>query len=128
MVRKLMSHGERLSCTHRSVRAFRKEASMRGLTMWLGVVATLLVVAGLAAADDSFPQSVASGDPTADSVVLWTRAVMPDGDPPETIDLVVATDQGMANVVVTRSIEVDPEYDGAVKVKVDGLMPYHDYY
>ena len=101
---------------------------MRGMRLWLGLVATLLVVAGAAAADDSFPQSVASGDPTADSVVLWTRVAMPDGDLPETVNLVVATDHGMANVVVSRSIEVDPEYDGAVKVKVDGLMPYHDYY
>jgi alkaline phosphatase D len=101
---------------------------MGRVTFWLGVVAALFVVAGAAAADDSFPQSVASGDPTADSVVLWTRAAMPDGDLPETVDLMVATDEGMTDVVVTRSIEVDPEYDGVVKTKVEGLEAYHDYY
>ena len=101
---------------------------MRGFLRSGGLIVVLCAVAGLAAADDYFPQSVASGDPTSSSVVLWTRAVMPDGDVPETVDLMVATDEGMSSVVVTRAIEVDPQYDGVVKVKVSGLLPYHDYY
>ena len=101
---------------------------MRGFLRAAGVMVVLCAVAGVAAADDYFPQSVASGDPTPTSVVLWARAVMPDGGLPESVDLAVATDQGLTNVVVSRSIDVDPEYDGVVKVKVDGLMPYSDYY
>jgi alkaline phosphatase D len=85
-------------------------------------------VAGVAAANDYFPQSVASGDPTPTSVVLWTRAVTPDGGIPTRVDLSVATDAAMTNVVVTRAIDVDAQYDGVVKAKVDGLMPYSDYY
>jgi alkaline phosphatase D len=34
----------------------------------------------------------------------------------------------MTNVVVSRTLDVDAQYDGVVKVKVDGLMPYSTYY
>jgi len=49
---------------------------------------------GAAADRVAFPQSVASGDPRPDSVVLWTRAVnpdQPDGD--VTVAMEVATDE-----------------------------------
>jgi alkaline phosphatase D len=101
---------------------------MRGFLRSVGVIVILCAVAGAAAANDYFPQSVASGDPTPDSVVLWTRAVGPDGGIPTRVNLAVANDEAMADVVVFRIIDVDAEYDGVVKVKVDGLMPYHDYY
>jgi alkaline phosphatase D len=92
------------------------------------LIALMCVVAGVAAANEYFPQSVASGDPTPDSVVLWTRAVGPDGGIPTRVELAVATDPDMANVVTGRVIDVATEHDGVVKVKVDGLLPYHDYY
>jgi len=95
---------------------------------WLGTIAVLCLVVGTAAANDDFPQSVASGDPTADSVVLWTRVAMPEGHLPDTVDLMIATDEGMTDIVVTRTIEVEPEYDGVVKVKIGGLEPYTTYY
>ena len=101
---------------------------MRGFLRTAGLIVLVCAVAGAAVANDYFPHSVASGDPTSDSVVLWTRAVTADGGIPTRVDLAVATDQGMANVVVSRSIDVDAEYDGVVKVKVDGLMPYSDYW
>jgi len=101
---------------------------MRSFLRSVGVIVVLCAAVGSVAADDYFPQSVASGDPTANSVVLWTRAVTPEGGIPTRVDLSVATDQGMTNVVVSRSIDVDIEYDGVVKVKVDGLMPYNTYY
>jgi alkaline phosphatase D len=101
---------------------------MRGFLRTAGLIVVLCAVAGVAAANEYFPQSVASGDPTANSVVLWTRAVTSDGGIPTSVDLAVATDQAMTNVVLSRSIDVDAEYDGVLKVKVDGLLPYHDYY
>ena len=101
---------------------------MRAFLRSAGVIVVLCAVAGVAAANDYFPQSVASGDPTATSVVLWTRAVTPDGGIPTRVDLSVATDAAMTDVVATRAIDVDAQYDGVVKVKVDDLMPYSDYY
>ena len=101
---------------------------MRGFLRSAGLIVLMGAVAGVAAASEYFPQSVASGDPTPDSVVLWTRAVTPDGGIPTRVDLAVAADEAMTNVVVSRSIDVDAEYDGVVKVKVDGLLPYQTYY
>jgi alkaline phosphatase D len=101
---------------------------MRGFLRTAGLIMVVCAVAGVAVANEYFPQSVASGDPTQNSVVLWTRAVTPDGGIPTRVDLAVATDQAMTNVVVTRAIDVDMEYDGVVKVKVGGLMPYSDYW
>jgi alkaline phosphatase D len=106
----------------------KEEDAMRGFLRSVSLIVVLCAVAGVAAANDYFPQSVASGDPTPTSVVLWTRAIDSDGGIPTSVILSVATDQAFTNVVVKRSIEVDKEYDGVVKVKVDGLMPYTDYY
>ena len=85
---------------------------MRGLIRTVGVVAVLCLMAGAAAADDYFPQSVASGDPTSNSVILWTRAVGTDGAVPESVKVVVATDEAFTNIVVKRWMDVDDEYDG----------------
>ena len=77
---------------------------MRGCTRWLFVVGLLCTVVGTAAANDYFPQSVASGDPTADSVVLWTRVVSATEEEPKLLLLEVATDESFENVVTTREI------------------------
>ena len=101
---------------------------MRGFLRTAGLIVLVCAVAGAAVANDYFPQSVASGDPTSDSVVLVDAGSDADGEIPTRVDLAVATDEAMTNIVVTRSIDVDAEYDGVVKVKVDGLMPYTTYY
>ena len=80
---------------------------MRGLIRTVGVVAVLCLMTGAAAADDYFPQSVASGDPTPTSVILWTRAVGADGAFPEQVKVVVATDEAFTNIVVKRWMDVD---------------------
>jgi alkaline phosphatase D len=101
---------------------------MRGFLRTVGLIVLACSVAGAVAANEYFPQSVASGDPTPDSVVLWTRAVGPDGGIPTMVSLTVANDAGLTDVVAFRNIDVEAEYDGVVKVKVDGLMPYSDYW
>jgi len=101
---------------------------MRSFLRSVGVIFVLCAAVGSVAADDYFPQSVASGDPTPSSIVLWTRAIGPDGGIPTMVSLTVANNQAMTDVVVFRNIDVDAEYDGVVKVKVGGLMPYTTYY
>lgn len=91
------------------------------------VLAVALLAASTLAAE-MFPESVASGDPTPTSVVLWTRAVTADGGYPDSVDLEMALDVGFQDVVITRELQVDEAYDGVVKVKVDDLQPYTMYY
>ncbi len=94
--------------------------------------ACLVLAAALMAAStlsaQMFPESVASGDPTPTSVILWTRTVIPDGGYPDGVDLEVALDADFQDVVFTRELEVDESYDGVVKVKVEDLQPYTMYY
>ncbi|WP_437875013.1 alkaline phosphatase D family protein [Sorangium sp. So ce513] len=95
--------------------------------------------------DDSFfPQSVASGDPKPDSVVLWTRVVDGDRKTDLAVALVVALDEAFTQLVelkVTSSnaaaagsgstrvpVTARAEFDYCVKVKVSGLSPGTTYY
>jgi alkaline phosphatase D len=78
----------------------------------------------------TFPQSVASGDPRPDAVVLWTRAVDPanaEGD--LTVTLEVATDRQLGQVVArVEGLAAPAARDHVVKVKVTGLAPATTYY
>ncbi len=77
----------------------------------------------------AFPLGVASGDPTPDGVVLWTRLALDPlnggGMPPDDVEVVweVARDEGMADIV-RRGASVAREALGhSVHVEVDGLEP-----
>jgi alkaline phosphatase D len=87
------------------------------------------------AADGVFGYGVASGDPTADSVVIWTRATpSPDATPgsgrgtPLTVTWQVATDRGFTDVVKTGTVRTSPASDHTVKVDVTGLAVYTRYF
>ena len=75
-----------------------------------------------------FLHGVASGDPLADRVVLWTR-VTPDR-PPASIPVrfVVARDPELRDVVATGAAQATAERDHTVKVDVGGLSPRTTYY
>ncbi|MGH9211571.1 MAG: alkaline phosphatase D family protein [Acidimicrobiales bacterium] len=85
---------------------------------------------------DPFTLGVASGDPLADRVVLWTRlAPMPlagglAGMPDDPVDVVwqVATDQRFSRVVIEGVAVADPANVHAVHVDADGLDPLGDYF
>ncbi len=68
-----------------------------------------------------FPQAVASGDPSARSVVLWTR-LAPQAWGREIV-LHVAEDAGFERLRVERAFAVGAETDGCLKVRVDDLDP-----
>jgi alkaline phosphatase D len=87
-------------------------------------------------ADDSaryFPQSVMSGDPRPDSIVLWVRlqdANEPDLDHP--LELRMALDEGMTQLV-SLSAEAQAMFtvasaDHCLAVRVGGLDPATTYY
>ncbi len=99
---------------------------MRGFLRTAGLILVTCAVAGAAAANDYFPQSVASGDPRPDSVVLWTRIDNPDI--PDAIQVEVATDEAFTNVVFTRQLTASEDNDWCLKVRVEGLDAYTTYY
>lgn len=81
-----------------------------------------------------FPQSVASGDPRPNSVVLWTRVVDEErSSEPLELQLTLALDPEMQNRVELDgqrglTVTAEPAFDHCVKVRVLGLLPGQHYY
>jgi alkaline phosphatase D len=77
-----------------------------------------------------FPQSVASGDPRALSVVLWTRVVDPERpDADIALTLVVARDEAFEHRVLEKAgLVASAANDHTLQVKVTRLEPRTRYY
>ena len=73
-----------------------------------------------------FLHGVASGDPRADSVVLWTR--VETTAPREPVIWEVARDAGFADIVQRGDSIADADADHTVKVVPDGLAPGATYF
>jgi len=86
----------------------------------------LLVAAGIrgrfvAASQRSvFLHGIASGDPTADSVILWTR-VSVDSSRAVDVNWRIAEDREMTQIVASGRTRTDASKDFTVKVDADGL-------
>ncbi len=113
-------------------RAFLRRA---GLTGAAAVLVSTGAARPAAAADGDlapFLHGVASGDPTADSVVLWTRVTpdeRPASRPPIPVRWEVATDLGFTDVVAAGTAQAVDANDFTVKVVAAGLAPFaHHYY
>ena len=85
-------------------------------------------------ADYPFTLGVASGDPTPDGVVLWTRLApkplegggMPSH--PIGVEWTVASDERMQRIVQRGAVLAVPELGHSVHVEVDGLEPSRWYW
>ena len=75
-----------------------------------------------------FVHGVASGDPLADRVILWTRVTLAAPPAKIPVDYVVATDTALANVVAAGSTVATSARDYTVKLDVTGLSPNTTYY
>lgn len=75
-----------------------------------------------------FGHGVASGDPLADAVIIWTCVTPSDTGAEAQVGWVVATDAAMSNVVASGSVYTDSRRDFTVKVDVTGLNADTVYY
>ena len=87
-----------------------------------------------------FGYGVASGDPTADAVIIWTRATPPAhrGEPvatpgsgrgrPLRVKWEVSLDRHFRYVVRRGHVHTSPDSDHTVKIDVQGLRPYRNYW
>ncbi len=76
---------------------------------------------------ERYPEGVASGDPQADSVILWTRCPQADGAAGE-LTAEVALDQSFRRVVATARAPVSSDADWTCRVLVGGLEPARTYW
>ncbi|WP_084958518.1 alkaline phosphatase D family protein [Thermoactinospora rubra] len=88
-------------------------------------------------ARDPFTLGVASGDPSHDGFVLWTRLapdpLAPDGRgamPSRTVEVgwQVAADERFSRVVRSGTAAADPRHAHAVHVELEGLEPGREYF
>lgn len=87
------------------------------------------------APDDPFTLGVASGDPSSNGIVLWTRLApepleVGGGMPrrPVAVQWELATDERLSNVVRSGSALASPELAHSVHVEVSGLEPWREYF
>lgn len=80
------------------------------------------------AASPVFQHGVASGDPLADRVILWTRVTPATAKPAVSVSYVIATDAALTQVVQRGSAKTNPGRDYTVKVDAAGLQPATTYY
>ena len=77
---------------------------------------------------DLYPQGVASGDPHADSVILWTRRPPSPDSEARTLTLEVADDPAFRRVVASAKANLSSGADWTSRVLAAGLRPASVYY
>ena len=75
-----------------------------------------------------FYHGVASGDPLADAVVIWTRITPEAQIANVAVDWELATDSAFDNIVRSGTIETGPQRDYTVKIDVNALEPNTVYF
>lgn len=75
-----------------------------------------------------FYHGVASGDPLADRVMIWTRVTPEDSLSSIDIEWEIADNAQFESVVKDGSLSTSPENDYTVKIDVDGLEANRYYY
>lgn len=113
-------------------RAFLQRSAVLGAATALPLVGHARRAAALERDPELAPffHGVASGDPLADRVVLWTRVTPPAGHDgrPVPVRWVVARDPALRDVVASGTEQARPERDFTVKVDPTGLAPRTTYF
>jgi alkaline phosphatase D len=109
-----------------SRRDFIKTAAAMGASLaWVGGARASRV--NWSERRDLYPEGVASGDPDARSVILWTRRPFDTGDR-QVLTLEVAEDEAFHRVVAQASAPVSAASDWTSRVLVAGLKPSRVYW
>src|SRR5256885_3127875 len=77
---------------------------------------------------DRYPQGVASGDPTPDGMILWTRRPPVDGTSATRLSVEIASDVDFRDIVSATHMSIDASSDWTCRVLVGGLAPAHEYW
>lgn len=80
------------------------------------------------ASDIAFTQGVASGEPAANGITLWTKL---DGlEAPSRLTLEVSTDPGFASTLLETDVLADPAFGGSARTRLEGgpLLPGEQYW
>lgn len=93
---------------------------MKRLQVYLAIQCVFLLFSGIVRAGAVFNHGVASGDPFADSVVLWTRVTTEEGGPVE-VAWEMSKREDFASSIASGIFETGAGRDYTVKVIAGGL-------
>lgn len=116
-----MYHSTAVSLTRRAF-IWTSAASLVGLGSRAARAQTMAGASGL------FRHGVASGDPLADRVILWTRVTPAEAGGSIDVEWRVAADPALGQVVARGTARATAERDFTVKVDAGGLQPGRPYY
>src|SRR5689334_4636240 len=77
---------------------------------------------------DLFPQGVASGDPTADSVILWTRRPPINGSSSSKLVVEISTTPEFKKILTSGTAEIGADSDWTCRFLIKDLKPHHEYW
>ncbi|HEY5712591.1 MAG TPA: alkaline phosphatase D family protein [Allosphingosinicella sp.] len=77
---------------------------------------------------EAYPQGVASGDPDANSVILWTRRAPEPGVSSYRLAVEVAEDRDFARIVARGTARADASTDWTCRFLAAGLLPAREYH
>jgi alkaline phosphatase D len=77
---------------------------------------------------EAYPQGVASGDPDAGSVILWTRRAPEAGHASYSLAVEVAEESAFARIVARGAARVDASTDWTCRFLAAGLRPGREYF
>lgn len=95
------------------------------------LAATGVSLSACFSSDDPEPEflyGVASGDPLADRVILWTHAKVRDSENAVSLDWELATDNTFATAVSRGTVTASADTGFTAKVDAAGLQPGTDYF
>ncbi len=102
-----------------------RRTAIAGLSASAALATLPIEARGAAPANPIFRHGIASGDPDATSVVLWTRIT---ASVPQDVVWELADNPGFKPVLRQGSFATGPERDYTVKVLAEGLEPGRAYY
>src|ERR1700759_5309426 len=98
-------------------------SALPGKTGWAKKLPTLL-----AERRDLFPQGVASGDPTSDSVILWTRRPPINGSSSSKLFVEISTTPEFKNILAKGTAHIGVEPDWTCRFMAKELKPNREYW
>jgi len=111
-----------------SRRAFAAQAAALGAALAFGGTSARAAPRTRRERRDLYPQGVASGDPRADSVILWTRRAPDAGAAAHRLTVEIASDADFRKIVARGSVEVTAATDWTCRFLAAGLKPAWEYW
>lgn len=105
-----------------------RRAALRLMAFGAVSPAAAPIFAAPAEPDTPFRHGVASGDPTSDRLIIWTRVTPPGAGRRALVRWIVAEDPELLRIVARGVHDTGPERDFTVKVDVAGLEPGRTYF